>query len=187
MNPPSIPGLGAIGGFEFYIQNRRGGSTRDLEGVVRQFTAKARERKELAVASVFETLQSYFESSYVAQFVEFGRIWQVIIQAEAGYRDDPEDLSQIFIRAGSGMMVPLSAVATARYVAGPGLLPRFNGFPAAKLTGNQAPGFSSGQAITAMESVAQEVLPEGYGFAWAGQAFEEKKAGGPRPWPLSSG
>jgi hydrophobe/amphiphile efflux-1 (HAE1) family protein len=206
MNPPSIPGLGAIGGFEFYIQSRSGGSARDLEKVTRQFVAKAGERKELAgvsstfsasqrqlfldvdrartelleipVASVFETLQSYFGSSYVAQFVEFGRIWQVIIQAEADYRDDPADLSQIFIRTGGGRMVPLSAVATTRYIAGPGLLPRFNGFPAAKLTGNQAPGFSSGQALAAMESVAREVLPEGYGFAWAGQAFEEKKAGG---------
>ena len=74
-------------------------------------------------------------------------------------------------------MIPLSAVATASYVSGPNLLPRFNGFPAAKLSGNQAPGFSSGQAIAAMEEVAGKSLPEGYSFAWAGQAFEEKKAG----------
>ena len=110
--------------------------------------------------------------------VEYGRIWQVIIQAEAAFRDAPADLDQIFIRSADNRMLPLSAVATASYVAGPGLLPRFNGFPAAKLSGSQSPGFSSGQAIAAMEELAAQILPEGYGFAWAGQAFEEKKAGG---------
>ncbi len=75
-------------------------------------------------------------------------------------------------------MIPLSALATVSYKPGAGLLPRFNGFPAAKLTGSQATGYSSGQAITAMEEIAAEVLPDGYGFSWSGQAFEEKKSGG---------
>ena len=206
INPPSIPGLGTTGGFDFYIQSLAGGSVQELERVTKGFIAKARERVELAgvsstfsaaqrqlyldvdreraellgipVAAVFETLQAYFGSSYVGQFVEYGRIWQVIIQAEAAFRDAPADLDQIFIRSADNRMLPLSAVATASYVAGPGLLPRFNGFPAAKLSGSQSPGFSSGQAIAAMEELAAQILPEGYGFAWAGQAFEEKKAGG---------
>jgi multidrug efflux pump len=115
----------------------------------------------------------------VAQYVQFGRIWQVIIQAEAEYRDKPTDFDQIYVRSrNDGAMIPLSAVATVRYVPGAGLMPRFNGFPAAKLTGSQALGYSSGEAITAMEEVAKEVLPDGYGFSWSGQAFEEKKSGG---------
>jgi hydrophobe/amphiphile efflux-1 (HAE1) family protein len=206
INPPSIPGLGSTGGFDFYIQSRSGGSALDLERVTKTFLAAAREMPELAsvsstfsasqrqlaldvdrtraellgipVAAVFETLQSYFGSTYVGQFVQFGRIWQVIIQAEADYRDDPADLDQIFLRSKDNLTIPLSSVATARYVAGPGLLPRFNGFPAAKISGSQAPGYSSGQAIAAMERTALKTLPEGYSFAWAGQAFEEKKAGG---------
>ncbi len=206
LNPPSIPGLGTTGGFEFYIQSMGSGTPQDLQKLTKQFVAKAREDKTLAgvsttfsaseqqlyfdldraraeilgvpVSDVYQTLQAYFGSSYVSQFVEFGRIWQVIIQAEPEYRDEPLDFEQIYVRSKNGSMIPLSALATVRYVAGPGLLPRFNGFPAAKLTGSQAPGYSTGQAITAMESIAAEVLPSGYGFAWAGQAFEEKKSGG---------
>jgi multidrug efflux pump len=207
LNPPSIPGLGTTGGFEFYIQSMGNGSSQDLEKLTKKFIAKARERVDLAgvsttfsasqqqlyfdldrnhaellgvpVSDIYETLQAYFGSSYVAQYVQFGRIWQVIIQAEAQYRDAPTDFDQIYVRSTKdGQMIPLSALATVRYVPGAGLLPRFNGFPAAKLTGSQAAGYSTGQAITAMEAVAAEVLPEGYGFSWSGQAFEEKKSGG---------
>ncbi|WP_136797474.1 efflux RND transporter permease subunit [Desulfosediminicola ganghwensis] len=207
LNPPSIPGLGTTGGFEFYIQNMGSGSSQDLERVTKGFIAKAYERKELTgvattfsasqqqlffdldrdhaellgvpVSDVYDTLQSYFGSSYVAQYVQFGRIWQVIIQAEPQYRDDPTDFDQIYVRSNkTGDMIPLSALATLRYVPGPGLMPRFNGFPAAKLTGSQAPGYSTGQAISAMEALADEVLPNGYSYSWSGQAFEEKKAGG---------
>jgi len=206
LNPPSIPGLGTTGGFEFYIQSMGSGSPQDLEKVTKDFVAKTRENKVLSgvsttfsasqqqlyfdldraraellgvpVSDVYQTLQAYFGSSFVSQFVEFGRIWQVIIQAEPKYRDQPEDFDQIYVRSSNGSMIPLSALATVRYVAGPGLLPRFNNFPAAKLTGSQAPGYSSGQAIEAMESIAAEALPAGYGFAWSGQAFEEKKSGG---------
>ncbi|NOR23427.1 MAG: multidrug efflux RND transporter permease subunit [Desulforhopalus sp.] len=207
LNPPSIPGLGTTGGFEFYIQNMGSGSSQELEKVTNAFIARARERVDLAgvsttfsasqqqlyfdldrnraellgvpVSAIYETLQAYFGSSYVAQYVQFGRIWQVIIQAQADYRDKPTDFNQTYVRSTtSGTMIPLSAVATMHYVPGAGMLPRFNGFPAAKLTGSQAAGYSSGQAITAMEEVAKEVLPEGYGFSWSGQAYEEKKSGG---------
>ena len=206
LNPPSIPGLGTTGGFEFYIQSMGSGSPQELEKVTKEFIAKARENQQLAgvtttfsasqqqlyfdldraraeilgvpVADVYQTLQAYFGSSYVSQFVEYGRIWQVIIQAEPEYRNQPDDFDQIYVRSTNGSMIPLSSLATVRYVAGPGLLPRFNNFPAAKLTGSQAAGYSSGQAISAMETIAAEALPAGYGFSWAGQAFEEKKSGG---------
>jgi multidrug efflux pump len=206
INPPSIPGLGTTGGFEFYIQDRSGGSPVALEGIVRKFVQAAAQRPELTgvqttfsaterqlfldldrsraellkvpVQDVFNTLQAYFGSLYVSQFTDFGRIWQVIIQSEPEYRDDPADLATIYLRSQTGERVPLSAVATARYIAGPNVLPRFNAFPSGKVTGSAAPGFSSGEAIAAMEAVAAEVLPAGYGFEWSGQAFEEKRAGG---------
>lgn len=206
ISPPSIPGLGNTGGFEFYIQNKGSGSSQELEKIVEKFIARARERKELSsvsstfsasqqqlylnvdrtraelmglhVSTIYDTLQAYFASSYVGQFIQYGRLWQVILQSQPDYRDKPDDLAGVYVRSTSGKMVPLSAVATVKYVAGPSLLPRFNGFPAAQLSGSQAPGFSSGQAINAMEQVASQVLPAGYGYAWAGQAFEEKKSGG---------
>jgi len=205
INPPSIPGLGSTGGFEFYIQNKGIATPQELEKITKAFIAEARKRKELTglsttfsasqqqlyldvdrsraellgipVSTVFDTLQSYFGSAYVGQFLQYGRIWQVVMQSQAEYRDKPDDLTQVYIRSTSGAMIPLSAVATIKYVAGPGILPRFNGFPASKLNGSQAPGYSSGQSIAAMEEVASKILPDGYGFSWSGQAFEEKKAG----------
>jgi hydrophobe/amphiphile efflux-1 (HAE1) family protein len=206
ISPPSIPGLGTTGGFEFYVQDRAGAGPTELQEVVSKFLAEAHERPELIgiattfsaseqqlyldvdraraellnlpVQTVYSTLQAYFGSLYVSQFTEFGRIWQVVIQAEPGYRDDPDDFSTIYLKSTTGETIPLSAVATSRYIAGPNVLPRFNAFPAAKITGNAAPGFSSGQAIATMEAVAGEILPEGYSFEWSGQAYEEKKAGG---------
>ncbi len=206
LNPPSIPGLGTTGGFEFYIQSKGGGNPQELDKVTKAFIAKARERQELAgisstfsasqqqlfldldrakaeilgvpVNTVYETLQAYFGSSYISQFTQFGRIWQVIIQARPEYRDQPEDFDQIFVKANNGQMVPMSALMTVSYAPGANLITRFNGFPASKVTGSQAEGFSTGQAIATMEAVAKEVLPAGYGVAWAGQAYEEKKAGG---------
>ena len=132
---------------------------------------------QLPVQDIYQTLQAYFGSLFVSQFTEFGRIWQVIIQAEGDFRDDPADFDKIYLYSTVGQRIPLSAVATARYDAGPNMMPRFNGFPAAQVTGGASPGFSSGQAIAAMESVAADVLPAGYGFSWAGQAFQEKQAG----------
>jgi hydrophobe/amphiphile efflux-1 (HAE1) family protein len=206
ISPPSIPGLGSTGGFEFYIQDKGSGSPQELEKITRQFIAEARKRKEISgvtstfsasqqqlylnvdrtraelmgihVSTIYDTLQAYFGSSYVGQFLQYGRIWQVIMQSQPDYRNEPDDLTHAYVRSGSGKMVPLSAVASVKYVAGPSILPRFNGFPAAMLNGSQTPGFSSGQAIKAMEQVAKQVLPAGYAYAWTGQAFEETKAGG---------
>jgi multidrug efflux pump len=99
------------------------------------------------------------------------------LQAEPEFRNSPEDLRNIFVRGRSGEMVPLDAVTTARFTKGPDLIPRFNGFPAAKVNGGPAPGYSSGQAIATMEKLASG-LPDGYGIAWSGQAYEEKQSGG---------
>lgn len=133
---------------------------------------------QLSVEDIYQTLQAYFGSLYVSQFTDFGRIWQVIIQAEGKYRDDPGDFTNIYVRSKTGENIPLSAVATSRYDSGPNMLTRFNAFPAGKVTAAPAPGYSSGEAIAAMETVAKDTLPAGYGSSWSGQAFQEKQAGG---------
>jgi multidrug efflux pump len=206
INPPAIPGLGTTGGVEFWIQSRGEGGLARLEAVVRDFIAKAQQRPELMgvsstiqtasqqlfvdvdrekaetlgvpIGEVYDALQTLFGSLYVSQFNKFSRLWQVIIQAEASYRSRPDDLGQIYIRTRSGKMSPLKAVVTTRYTTGPDLVTRFNNFPAAKVTGDAAFGYSSGQALAAMEEVARQVLPPDFGFAWSGQAFEQKKTGG---------
>lgn len=206
INPPPIPGLGAQGGFEFWLQNRGQGGVAQLEATTRELIAKASETGEvvrlnstinsasrqlqtyvdraktetlgLSVEDVYNTLQTLFGSLYVSQYNKFGRVWQVILQAEPEYREKPEDIQNIFVRQKQGEMVPLSSVVTTEFVSGPDLVSRFNGFMASKINGDAAPGFSSGQSIEAMESVSASVLPEGYTYAWSGQAYEEKQASG---------
>ena len=206
LNPPSIPGLGTTGGFEFYVQNRGSGDSRVTNEAVQAVIAAARKRPELAgvnttfraatqqlfveldrskaevlgvpVQDAFQTLQSFFGSSIAGQFSQFSRVWWVVLQADASYRADPEDFNKVFVRSKSGNMVPLSGLITVRYVAAPKLTERFNGFPAVKITGNPAEGYSSGQALAAMEDVAREVLSSDFSYAWAGQALQEKQSGG---------
>jgi len=205
VNPPSIPGLGTTGGFEFWVQSEGGATIQQLEAVTRELIAKARQRPELrgvnstintrsrqmlvdvdrdkaeslgvAVQEVYTTLQTLFGSLYVSQFPRNSRLFQVILQAEPDYRIKPEDLQNMYVRSRSGKMVPLKAVATTRPAVGADIVTRFNNFPAAKVTGDAAAGFSSGQALDAMEALAREVLPAGFTYAWSGQSYEEKKAG----------
>jgi len=205
INPPAIPGLGAQGGFEFWIQNRGVDDPRLLAGAIQSFLESARSRPELAALSstynassrqlrvdvdrvraetlgmptegVYDALQSLFGAAYVSQYARYGRVWNVIVQADSRYRDDPQDIERVFVRQRDGEMIPLSAVVDVAYTSGPDLVQRFNGLPAAKVTGDAAPGFSSGQAIAAMEQAALESLPPSMSFAWSGQAFEQKQAG----------
>jgi multidrug efflux pump len=130
------------------------------------------------VQDVYTAMQTLFGSLYVSQFTKFSRLFQVILQAEPEYRLRPEDLTQVYVRSKNGNMVPLQSVVTTRYVTGPDIVTRFNNFPAVKLTAGAAPGYSSGQAIAAIEQVAAEALPSDFTIAWSGQAFEERKAGG---------
>ncbi|TBW30819.1 multidrug efflux RND transporter permease subunit [Azotobacter chroococcum] len=206
VNPPSIPGLGTTGGMEVWIQSKGDGTVSQLAELVNNFVVQARQRPELGtitstfnafsqqlladvdrekaetlgvpVEDVYSTMQTMFGSLYVSQFNKFSRLWQVILQAEPSYRLKVDDLQQIYVRSRSGEMIPLKALLTTRYVTGPDLLTRFNNFPAVKITANAAPGFSSGQALQALEAVAAEVMTSDYGLALSGEAFEEKKAGG---------
>jgi len=205
LNPPSIPGMGSTGGFEFYIQNRAGGSSAVMQEKTQAFLAKARQRPELQgvsstfratsqqlfidldrskaellgvpVSEVFQTVQAYFGSTVAGQFSQYSRVWWVVLQADADYRARPDDFDKVYIRSKHGAMVPLSTLITLHYMPAPKIITRFNGFPAVKVTGNPAPGFSSGQALKAMEEVATETLGEGYTYAWAGQALQEKSSG----------
>ena len=127
---------------------------------------------------VYASLQTLFGSLFVSQYNKYGRVWQVILQAQPEYRETPDDIKNIYVRSRSGEMAPLSAVVDSKYVTGPDLLPRFNGFMAAKVTGDADAGFSSGQSISTMEEISGEVLPDGFTYAWSGQAFEEKKSSG---------
>ncbi len=206
INPPAIPGLGTQGGFEFWVQNRGQGGATQLAAVTKELIAKANERPEvtrlnttinassrqlravvdrskaetlgISVPDVYASLQTLFGSLFVSQYNKYGRVWQVILQAQPEYRETPEDIQNIYVRSSSGEMAPLSAVVDSKYVTGPDLLPRFNGFMAAKVTGDADTGFSSGQSISTMEEVSAQVLPDGFTYAWSGQAFEEKKSSG---------
>ncbi len=206
INPPSIPGLGITAGFELWLQQKSSGNYAQLVETMQKIVAKAKERPELrgvsATASassrqllvevdgdkaetlgvpiqdVYNSLQILFGSLYVSQFPKDSRLWQVILQAEPEYRLKPEDVQHIYVRTREGKMVPLSAVVQTRYVTGPDLVTRFNNYPAVKITGAAALGYSSGQALAAIEAVTREFMPPGYSYEFAGEAREEKLAGG---------
>jgi multidrug efflux pump len=205
VNPPSIPGLGTTGGLEVWVQNKGDKNVQQLGAAVNDYLAQLKKAPELAratstfnpssqqlmvdvdrdkaetlgvpVEDVYGTLQTMFGSLYVSQFLKASRLWQVILQAEPGYRLRPEDLERLYVRNKDKAMVPLSSVVTSHYVTGPDLMTRFNNFPAVKITANPAPGYSSGQAIAALERIGAQVLPPDMGLAWSGEAFEAQKAG----------
>jgi multidrug efflux pump len=206
VQPPPIEGLSNVGGFEMYIQSRGRGTPQELAAAVQKFVQAASQRKELAgvtstysanvpqmridldrekamtlgvpVPEVFETLQSTFGALYVNDFNRSGRVYQVQLQSEPRFRAFPEDIRNVYVRAKSGELVPLTALATIREVKGPETVERFNVFNSAKVLGGAAPGYSSGDAIKAMEEVAAQVLPQGYAPAWTGTAYQEKVSGG---------
>jgi hydrophobe/amphiphile efflux-1 (HAE1) family protein len=131
----------------------------------------------LPLTSVFDTMQIYLGSLYVNDFNLFGRTYQVIAQADAPYRDEPEDIRNLKTRNLAGDMVPLGSIVSTREAFGPDRVTRYNGYPAADVQGNAAPGVSSGQAIAAMEQLARSQLPAGLSFEWTDLTYQEKLAG----------
>ena len=204
--PPAIPGIGSTGGFSFWLQDRSGGSVELLSDSLQKFLEAARKRPELAgvnstfragvpqvyadvdrdkvlkqgvsVADVYLTLQAFLGGIYVNQFNRFGRQWRVFMQSEAEDRLVPEDIGRFYVRNNDGDMLPLSTVVTSRRVFGPEYTQRFNLFRAVQITGQPAPGYSSGQAMAALEEVAQQVLPREMGYDWADLSFQERRAAG---------
>jgi multidrug efflux pump len=205
-NPPPIRGLGTTGGFEVYVQARGDSDPRRLAAAVQAFTGALSKdpvlqgintfyrptvpqllvevNREQAMAlgvpvsDIFDALQSTMGTLYVNDFNMSGRTFRVQVQADAQYRARPEDVGAVHVRSGTtGEMIPLKALITIASVVGPEQVERFNGFAAAKILGSGKPGFSSGQAIAAVEKIAGEALPPGYAIAWTGAAFQEKQTG----------
>jgi HAE1 family hydrophobic/amphiphilic exporter-1 len=204
--PPSIPGLGAAGGFSFWLQDRSGGSVDFLDQNLQKFLEACRKRPELAavnsgfsasvpqifadvdrdkvlkqgvaVSDVYQTLQAYLGGLFLNQFNRFGRQWRVFLQAEGEERLSDNDIRQYYVRNNDGNMVPLSSLVTTRKINGPEYTNRFNVYRAAQVIGAAAPGYSSGQATTALEEVAKEVLPQEIGYDWADLSYQERRASG---------
>ena len=204
--PPAIPGIGTAGGFSFWLQDRSGGEVQLLSDSLDRFLEAARKRPQLArlnstfragvpqiyadverdkvlkqgvaVADVYQTLQAFLGGLYVNQFNRFGRQWRVFLQAEAEDRVSPDDIGRFHVRNNDGNMLPLSTVVTTRRVFGPEYTQRFNLFRAAQITGEPAAGYSSGQAMAALEDVAREVLPSEISYDWADLSYQERRASG---------
>ncbi len=204
--PPPIEGLSMTGGFDGFVQSKSGGDYKALEAAVQSLVAAASQRPELAgvttsysasvpqiridldrekakllgvnVAEVFDTLQSTFGALYVNDFNRAGRVFRVHLQSEAEFRRTADDIRDVYVRTGSGELIPLTTLVTIREVTGPEVIERYNVFPSAKVLGGPAPGYSSGQALAVMEEVAAQALPDGYTLAWTGTSFQEKATGG---------
>lgn len=204
--PPSIPGLGNSGGFSFWLQDRSGGSIDFLDQNLQKFLEAARKRPELAgvgssfsaavpqvyadvdrdkvlkqgvaVGDVYQTLQAYLGGLYLNQFNRFGRQWRVFLEAEGEDRLNERSIEQFYVRNNDQNMVPLSALVTTKQIAGPEYTNRFNVYRAAQVIGSAAPGYSSGQAMTALEEVAKQTLPTEIGYDWADLSYQEQKASG---------
>ena len=203
--PPSVPGIGTGGGFKMYIEDRAGRGPRALEqavgaiigpanqtpGLVQVFTlfntatpqvyadidrTKA-EMLGVPITRFFDTLSTYMGSTYVNDFNILGRTYRVTAQADNPFRLAVRDVENLRARSNAGDMVPLGAVATFREITGPYRVPRYNLFPAAEVQGATLPGFSTGQAIAAMEQLVAANLPAGFGFEWTEIALQEKTAG----------
>ena len=204
-NPPPIQGLGTAGGFEAYVQAREEADPRKLAAITTQLLDALKARSELTgmnsffrvsspqlsvevdeakaialgipIDALYSTLQATMGTLYVNDFNRSGKTYKVQLGADAAYRMKPEDLGKPYVRATTGAMIPLSAVITVKSVVGPEMVERFNGFIAAKILGNSAPGRSSGEAIQIVEEVARDILPAGYALEWTGQAYQEKRTG----------
>jgi len=209
--PPTLPGFGAAGGFTFELQDRGGTmSVRELGDAASQFLLAARQRPELTalftafdprvpqvaldvdrekvsklgvpINDVFATLQASLGGAYVNDFNRFGRLYRVFVQAEADYRQEPEDIGRFHVRsATTGAMIPLSTLVSVKRDTGTEMTVRYNLFRAVEISGRAAPGYSSGQALRALEEVAAKTLPRGLGYEFSGLSYEEKRAPNPLP------
>jgi HAE1 family hydrophobic/amphiphilic exporter-1 len=204
--PPAILGVGTAGGFDAMIEDRTGGTPEDLARVADRFAAVAAKRPELTrlnnafratvpqmfahvdralvlkqgvdVGDVYNTLAAFMGGNYVNDFNRFGRVWRVYLEAEGQFRTRPQNIDRFYVRARNGTMVPLSVVVKIDPISGPLFTTRFNLFRAAEITGATRPGYTSGQAVAALEEVARQTLPPGYTLDWSGMSYQEQRAGG---------
>ena len=203
--PPSVPGIGSLGGLRLQLQNRtgddvrgvltaaytmmgRGQQTPGLAGVFTTFSASApqvfleidrakAQMLNVPIGNVFEALQIYLGSAYVNDFNAFGRVYQVRTQADTNFRIDREDIARLRVRGANGALVPLGTLVNIVDRTGPDLVQRYNMYASVPLQANTAPGVSTGQAIAVLENMARETLPQGMGFEWTELALQEKLTG----------
>jgi len=208
--PPPIQGLSTTGGFEFELQDLTGGSLVELRAMAQKLMASARENPVLTplsttfevnypqfyidldrtkakslkvpISDVFNTLQTFLGSMYVNDFNKFGRVYRVFLQAEKDYRAKKEDISKLYVRATDGSMVPLSAIVKVKQVRGVQNVKHYNLFRTISIYGGNTPGYSSGEAIQAMEDISGKLLTNQYGYDWTATAYQEIKAGGMAPY-----
>ena len=204
--PPAIPGLGNASGFTIMIQDKGGNSPEYLAEQTNRFSRAAMARPEInsvfttfrasvpqrymeinrdkvlkagvALDDIYTTVGAFLGGAYVNDFNKFGRLYKAYIQAEPDYRLNEDKINLFFVENRSGESVPLSAFVTIKGISGPGFINRFNLYRAIELSGGPAPGYTSAQALDALEAVADEVLPEDMGFAWSDLSFQEKEASG---------
>ena len=202
--PPPISGMSTTGGFEGYVQMRQNDTLDALERHTNELVQAAMKRPEIgsaqnlfttsapqiyanldrerckdmgiSIADAFTAMQGIFGTYYVNDFNYVGRTFQVRLQAEAEFRTKWENINDVYVRNSAGEMLPLSAIMTLERRTAPQAVDRYNVFPAARVMGNPAPGYTTGQALQAMEEVAAEVLPAGYSLGWAGSSLQEKLA-----------
>ncbi|MFD2230726.1 efflux RND transporter permease subunit [Alkalimarinus sediminis] len=206
---PAIPGIGATGGFEFVLEDTMGRPPSELAGVMRTLILKANESPEIDRAfssfradvpqvfidvdrvkarnlgiplnDVFMTMQSLLGSLYINDFNKFGKVYRVMMMADAEYRSDVRDIDRFYVRSQNNEMIPLGTLIETKPILGPEVVTRYNLFASANINGSAAPGYSSGQAIAAMERIAAEELPDGYAFEWTGMTYQELAAGNLAP------
>jgi multidrug efflux pump len=206
INPPPIIGMSTTGGFEYFLQDRSGGSLASLAQAAQKVVQAAAKRPELTgvtttfstsvpqyridvdrdkaktlgvpISTIFEAMQGTFGSLYVNDFTLYGRTYRVSLSSEGEFRRSPDDLRHVFVRSNNNAMVPLNAMLSVNRIVGPDTVDRFNIFPAAKILGGPAPGYSSGQAIAAMQEVVAQMLPSDYTIGWTGSAYQELATAG---------
>ena len=202
--PPAIPGVGTSGGFTFMLEDRAGKDVPFLAQNVKTFLEAAKKRPELGtliptflpnvpqvfvkvdrdkvvkqgvdLTSVYQTLQTFMGGFFVNYFNRFGRTWQVYIEAEGDYRTDAKNVGQFFVRNSTGTPVPLDAISTIEDIAGPEFTVRYNEYRAAQINGSAAPGYSSYQAMNALEETFRQTMPNEMGYDYLGLSYQEKKA-----------
>ncbi len=204
MNPPSLPGLGMVSGFNLQLQDMTGHSNEELDTITKQIIAKANQRPELQgvyttysinspiveyevdrekvknlglnIADVFTALQVNFGGTEINDFNQFGRTYKVVMQAQSDFRNEADTTRFIYIRGSNNQMVPLNTVIKPKMDSGPAIISRFNASRSVTIQGSPASGYSSGQAMAAIEEVVKEVAPTGFNVDWSGQSREEKNA-----------
>jgi HAE1 family hydrophobic/amphiphilic exporter-1 len=216
INPPAVQGLGTFGGFTFQLQDRRGNGDLDsLVQMMGQILAKANQTPglqqvfstfaanspqllievnrnkaqalQVSIDEIFSTLQTAMGSEYVNDFTFGQRTYRVYVQADKQFRANPDDIGKLYVRSANEQMIPLSNLVTITSTAGAQTINHYNLFRAIEINGSAAPGFSSGQAIQAMEALAKQLLPAGFGYEWSGISAEELESGNLAPLIFSLG